>query len=504
MFKKVLIANRGEIAVRIIRACREVGMQTVAVYSDADRQALHVRYADEAYHLGPAPSRESYLRADKIIAAALRSGADAIHPGYGFLAERADFAEAVAAANLVFIGPKPSSIAAMGDKAVARTTVARAGVPVVPGTEGEGALSDDELLSLAPRIGFPLLVKATAGGGGKGMREVRLHEEMPMLLNAARREAEASFGDGNVYLEKLVEGARHIEMQILADEQGNVIHLGERECSIQRRHQKLLEEAPSPFVGDDEDFRQKLGAVAVRAAQAVHYVNAGTIEFLVDKDKNFYFLEMNTRLQVEHPVTEMVTGIDIVKEQIRIARGRALRHQQAEIHFNGWAIECRINAEDPSNNFIPSTGRITHTLLPTGPGIRVDTGVYIGFEVSPYYDSLISKLIVWGETRGEAILRMRRALEEYKILGVRNNISFHQRLMDSHRFMGAQYDTRFVEERFSTESADDNRLDRPDIAALIATLVAHRQTERAAHVVLRNERDTSNWKWLSRWERLRR
>ena len=504
MFKKILIANRGEIAVRVIRACRELGIQTVAVYSDADRQALHVRYADEAYHLGPAPSRESYLRADKIIQAALHSGANAIHPGYGFLAERADFAEAVSSAGLVFIGPKPSSIAAMGDKAVARATVARAGVPVVPGTEGEGALSDEELLALAPRIGFPLLVKATAGGGGKGMREVPNLEQMPALLSSARREAEASFGDGNVYLEKLVEGARHIEIQILADEHGNVIHLGERECSIQRRHQKLLEEAPSPFVGNDEQFRQTLGTVAVRAAQAVHYVNAGTIEFLVDKDKNFYFLEMNTRLQVEHPVTEIVTGIDIVKEQLRIAYGHALRHRQEDIHLKGCAIECRINSEDPSNNFIPSTGRITHTLLPTGPGIRVDTGVYIGFEITPYYDSLISKLIVWSETRQDAILRMRRALEEYKILGVHNNISFHQRLMDSQRFKDAQYDTRFIEERFAAESAENGRLTRPDIAALIATLVAHQVSERAAHVVLRNERDTSNWKWLSRWERLRR
>ena len=510
MFNKVLIANRGEIAVRIIRACRELGMQTVAVYSDADRQSLHVRYADEAYRLGPAPSRDSYLRADKIIEIAQHCQANAIHPGYGFLAERADFAEACQQAGLIFIGPNPSSIAAMGDKAVARATVARAGVPVVPGTEGEGALSNEELLALAPQIGFPLLVKATAGGGGKGMREVKSIDEMPALLLAARREAEAAFGDGNVYLEKLVEGARHIEIQILADGQGAAIHLGERECSIQRRHQKLLEESPSPFVGDDEEFRQTLGAVAVRAAQAVNYVNAGTIEFLVDKDKNFYFLEMNTRLQVEHPVTEMVTGIDIVKEQIRIARGRSLRHKQEDIRFNGCAIECRINAEDPNNNFIPSTGRITHTLLPTGPGVRVDTGVYIGFEVSPYYDSLISKLIVWGETRGEAILRMRRALEEYKILGVRTNISFHQRLMDSHRFMGGQYDTRFIEERFSIETAEDSRSGkgnltaRPEIAAILATLVAHQQTQRAAHVILRNERDTSNWKWLSRWERLRR
>jgi acetyl-CoA carboxylase biotin carboxylase subunit len=504
MFDKVLIANRGEIAVRIIRACRELGIHTVAVFSDADRQALHVRYADEAYRLGPAPSRESYLRGDKIIAIAHECGAAAVHPGYGFLAERADFAEACQQAGLAFIGPNPSSIAAMGDKAVARATVTRAGVPVVPGTEGEGALSDEDLLTLAPKIGFPLLVKATAGGGGKGMREVSSLEEMPPLLQSARREAEAAFGDGNVYLEKLVEGARHIEIQILADEQGNVIHLGERECSIQRRHQKLLEESPSPFVADDDDFRQRLGAVAVRAAQAVRYVNAGTIEFLVDKDKHFFFLEMNTRLQVEHPVTEMVTGVDIVKEQLRISRGRLLSHKQEDIHPNGWAIECRINAEDPYNNFIPSTGRITHTLLPTGPGIRVDTGVYRGFEVSPYYDSLISKLIVWGATRGEAILRMRRALEEYKILGVRNNIPFHQRLMDSHRFMAGQYDTRFIEERFSLEMAEEGKVSQPEVAALLATLVAHQQTERAAHVILRNERDTSNWKWLSRWERLRR
>jgi len=504
MFDKVLIANRGEIAVRVIRACRELGMQTVAVYSDADRQALHVRYADEAYRLGPAPSRDSYLRIDKIIDTARKSGAKAIHPGYGFLAERAEFADACKEADIAFIGPNASSIAAMGDKAVARATVSRAGVPVVPGTEGEGSLSDEELLAIAPSIGFPLLVKATAGGGGKGMREVVSIEEMPTLLNAARREAESSFGDGNVYLEKLVEGARHIEIQILADQQNNVIHLGERECSIQRRHQKLLEESPSPFVGEDEKFRQRIGAVAVRAAQAVNYVNAGTIEFLVDKDKHFYFLEMNTRLQVEHPVTEMVTGIDIVKEQLRIARGRCLRYKQEDIHRNGWAIECRINAEDPYNNFIPSTGRITHTLLPTGPGVRVDTGVYIGFDVSPYYDSLISKLIVWGDTRGEAILRMRRALEEYKILGVRSNIPFHQRLMDSHRFMGGQYDTRFVEERFSIQEADEVKDSRPDIAAILATLAAHRQTELAAHVIQRNERGTSNWKWYSRWERLRK
>ncbi len=504
MFTKVLIANRGEIAVRVIRACRELGIQTVAIYSEADRQALHVRYADEAYLLGPAPSRDSYLRGDKIIDIAVKSGAGAIHPGYGFLAERADFAEACLDAGLAFIGPKPSSIAAMGDKTVARATVARAGVPVVPGTEGEGSQSDEELLALAPAIGFPLLVKATAGGGGKGMREVNNLEEMPGLLQSARREAEASFGDGNVYLEKLVEGARHIEIQVLADTHGNVIHLGERECSMQRRHQKLLEEAPSPFIGDDEAMRQRMGDVAVRAARSVNYVNAGTIEFLVDKDKNFYFLEMNTRLQVEHPVTEIVTGVDIVREQIRIARGRQLRYAQEDIQRNGWAIECRINAEDPYNDFLPSTGRITHIILPTGPAVRVDTGVYPGFEVSPYYDSLITKLIVWGDTRAEAILRTRRSLEEYRIVGVRTNIPFHQNLMDSTRFLAGQYDTRFVEERFSMDAAEEGKVVHQDIAAIIATLVAHQQTQRAAHIIQRNVRDTSNWKWVSRWERMRK
>jgi acetyl-CoA carboxylase biotin carboxylase subunit len=504
MFNKVLIANRGEIALRIIRACRELGMQSVAVYSDADRQALNVRFADEAYLLGASSSRESYLRGDKIIDIALKCGAGAIHPGYGFLAERADFAQDCQDAGLAFIGPKPSAIAAMGDKATARTTVSSAGVPVVPGTEGEGNLSDAELLGIAPSIGFPLLIKATAGGGGKGMREVHNLEEMPDLLHAARREAEASFGDGNVYLEKLIDGARHIEIQVLADQHGNTIYLGERECSLQRRHQKLLEEAPSPFIGDEEDLRQQMGAVAVRASKAVGYVNAGTIEFLVDKDKHFYFLEMNTRLQVEHPVTEAVTGVDIVKEQIRIARGRQLRYTQEDIQLNGWAIECRINAEDPYNSFLPSTGRITHVLPPTGPGVRIDSAVFPGMEISPYYDSLISKIIVWGETRAEAIMRMRRSLEEYKIIGVNTNIPFHQRLMDSHRFMGGQYDTRFVEERFSMDVYEDIIETQPEIAAIIATLVAHRQNQLATTIVQRSSRNTSNWKWHGRWQRVQR
>jgi acetyl-CoA carboxylase biotin carboxylase subunit len=504
MFNKVLVANRGEIAVRIIRACRELGIETVAVYSEADRQALHVRYADEAYLLGPAPSRESYLRVDRILDVARKSGAGAIHPGYGFLAEREDFAQACLDEGIVFIGPKPSSIAAMGDKAVARATVLKAGIPVVPGTEDVGNLLDEDLLSLAPEIGFPLLIKATAGGGGKGMREVQSLAEMPELLAIARREAEAAFGDGNVYLEKLVEGARHVEFQILADSHGNVLHLNERECSIQRRHQKLIEEAPSPLIGDDEEFRQQIGSIAVKAAEAVEYVNAGTIEFLVDKDRNVYFLEMNTRLQVEHPITEMVTGLDIVKEQIRIARGRALQYNQEDIHINGAALECRINAEDPYNDFLPSTGRILHSLLPTGAGVRVDTGVYPGFEISPFYDPLISKLVVWGESRAQAILRMRRALEEYRIIGVKTNIPFHQTMMYSLRFMGGQYDTRFVEERFSMGDDELGDEKQREIAAVLATLVAHQQALRASQIVMRNERDTSNWKWVGRWERIHR
>jgi acetyl-CoA carboxylase biotin carboxylase subunit len=503
MFKKILIANRGEIAVRIQRACRELGIETVAVFSEADRQAMHVRFADEAYLLGPAPARESYLRGDKIIDIARKCGADAIHPGYGFLAERADFSAACADAGLAFIGPKPSSIAAMGDKAVARATVAKAGVPVVPGTEGQGALGDDELLTLAPEIGFPLLIKAISGGGGKGMREVKSLAEMPDLLHSARREAEASFGDGNVYLEKLIEGAHHIEFQILADHHGKVIHLGERECSIQRRHQKLIEEAPSPLLGRDEPLRRRMGEVAVQAARSVDYANAGTIEFLVDRNRDFFFLEMNTRLQVEHPVTEMVTGIDIVTEQIRIANGWDLGYAQEDVHWNGAAIECRINTEDPYNNFLPSTGRITLTQLPTGPGVRVDTGVHIGFEVSPYYDPLVSKLIVWGETRPQAIVRLRRALEEYRIAGVRTNIPFHQTMMATYPFIAGDYDTRFVEEQFAMIDAAENRELYLDIAAMLATLVTHRQIEHRSQIYPLTG-GKSIWKWSSRREAPRR
>ncbi len=501
MFQKVLIANRGEIAVRIIRACRELDIHTVALYSDADRQSLHVRYADEAYRLGPPKASESYLQGERILEIAKECRADAIHPGYGFLAERADFAQDCLEAGITFIGPKPSSIAAMGDKQIARTTVSEAGVPVVPGTEGQGDLSDQKLLSLAEEIGFPLLIKPSAGGGGMGMREVHNLSEMPGLMMAARREAKASFGDDNIYLEKMLENVRHIEFQILADHHGNVIHLGERECSIQRRHQKLLEEAPAQFVAEDPALREEMGAVALQAARSVDYVNAGTIEFLVDQDKNFYFLEMNTRLQVEHPVTEAVTGIDIVKEQIHIAAGEPISLRQEEVEIKGWAIECRINAEDPFRGFLPSTGIISHTLLPTGPGVRMDTGVYSGFEISPYYDALMAKLIVHDSNRPRALARMRRALEEYKIIGIRTNIPFHQKLLCHPDFQTGNFNTQFVDSRLSAHPAQPHAESYPEIAALAAVLAADERIQQSALVIRRANRDLSNWKWVSRWER---
>ncbi|MBL8154768.1 MAG: acetyl-CoA carboxylase biotin carboxylase subunit [Anaerolineae bacterium] len=500
---KILIANRGEIAVRVIRACRDLGIRTVAVYSDADRTALHVRYADEAVYIGAPPPRESYLVAEKIIQAAKQTGADAIHPGYGFLSERAFFSQMCQDEGIIFIGPGPKAIDTMGDKQTARETVKKAGVPVVPGTEP--GMRDEDILRIAPSFGFPVLVKATAGGGGKGMRAVYKEEDMPELLASARREAESAFGNGDVYVEKLLVGARHIEFQILADMYGNTIHLGERECSIQRRHQKLVEEAPSVVLDQDPDMRRRMGEMAVKAAESVGYVNAGTIECLVDRDKNFYFLEMNTRLQVEHPVTEMVTGIDLVKEQIRIARGRRMGPTQSVMEPRGWAIECRINAEDPYNNFMPSVGRISTLNVPTGPGVRVDSGVYAGYEISPYYDSMIAKLICWGEDRSEAMLRMRRALQEYVIMGVKHNVPFHQNLMNSFSFMAGKFDTKFVEERFSMDTYEDSPSeDELETAAIAATLFAHRQRQLASQVVTKNERDTSNWKWVSRWERMHR
>ncbi len=494
MLRKVLIANRGEIAVRIVRACQELGLDTVAVYSDADRMAPHVRRAREAYHIGPAPAAESYLCIDKIIQVAKKSEADGVHPGYGFLAESAEFAQAVLDAGLIWIGPPPEAIRLMGDKVAARQMMAAAGIPVVPGTQEN--LSDEELLAAADRIGYPLLVKAAAGGGGRGMRGVYQRQDLLSCIRAARNEAGAAFGDNRIYLERLVDGARHIELQILADSCGNVIHLGERECSIQRRHQKLIEEAPSPAL--NEHMRAQMGEVAVTAARAAGYVSTGTIEFLLDRDQTFYFLEMNTRLQVEHPVTEMVTGVDIVKEMLRIAAGRKLRYTQDDIQLSGWAIECRILAEDPYRNFMPSTGKIVGLWEPTGPGVRLESGVYPGVEVSPYYDSLIAKLVAWGETRGEAILRMRRALAEYRIIGIKTTLPFHIQVMDSTRYQGGQFDTSFLEQHFAMDLS--SRPDHLKVAAISATLLAHQRNQQA---ILLRQGGPSPWKLAGRKRALR-
>lgn len=472
MLKKVLIANRGEIAVRILRACRELGLQTVSVYSDADRRALHVRYADEAYHIGPPLARKSYLRIDRILDVARRSRADAIHPGYGFLAENAGFAAACEDAELTFVGPPASAIAALGDKVAARRLMDQAGVPIIPGTAHD--LRDEDIVRQADSVGFPLFVKAAAGGGGKGIRLVQEPDGLVGSLAAARREAAKAFGDDRVYLEKAVQRARHVEIQVLADSHGSVIHLGERECSIQRRHQKLVEEAPSPAV--DEGLRRRMGEAAVRAATSVGYVNAGTLEFLLDRDGKFYFLEMNTRLQVEHPVTESVTGIDVVKEQLRIAAGQGLRYQQADVRAQGWAIECRITAEDPYNGFLPVSGRIVRLFCPSGPGVRVDSGIHEGLEVSLYYDLLLAKLVVWGETRGEAIQRMRGALQEYRIVGIQTSILFHQWVMEDKGFISGNYDTTLLRDRFTM--TDQERGVHDVHAAIVATLLSHEQRQR--------------------------
>ena len=495
MFKKVLIANRGEIAVRVIRACNERGISTVAVYSDADRTALHVRYADEAYHIGAPPSRESYLRIDKIIDVARRSGADAIHPGYGFLSENAEFAAACVDAGITFIGPSADAIERMGDKITARETVRKRNVPLVPGTEK--GLTNDDLLAAAQQIGFPLMIKASAGGGGKGMRAVHEPQEFENSLAAARREAMNAFGNDEVYLEKLIANARHIEFQILADSHGNTIHLGERDCSIQRRHQKLIEEAPS--VAIDEQLRNEMGKVAVAAAESVNYVNAGTIEFLFDpKDRKYYFLEMNTRLQVEHPVTELVTGIDIVKEQLAIAAGRRMRHRQQDIIPKGWAIECRITVEDPFNNFLPNAGTVTYIKEPTGPGVRVESSLYRGGEVSLFYDPMVAKLIVHGDTRAEAILRMRRALSEYRIGGIKTCIPFHQAMMDHTEFIWGTFDTGFLN-RFSLRRNSPTTSERAKIAAVAAALIAHDEGRQAVHVGEQSEPATGElWKQAGR------
>ncbi len=438
---KLLIANRGEIALRILRTCAEMGIATVAVYSKADRTSLPVQLADEAVCIGEAPSSKSYLNIPNLIAAALTRGATAIHPGYGFLSENARFAEICADHKLLFIGPPPSAILAMGDKSTAKKTMQRAGIPTIPGSDGL-IESEEQAQKVADRIGYPVIIKATAGGGGRGMRIAKTPEELLPLLKAAQGEAEAAFGNGGVYIEKLIEEPRHIEFQILADSYGNVIHLGERDCSTQRRHQKLLEESPSPALSPN--LRIKMGNAAVKAAKSINYVGAGTIEFLVDKHQNFYFMEMNTRIQVEHPVTEMVTGIDLIAEQIRIAMGERLRLSQKDVVLRGHAIECRINAEDPNQNFRPHPGLIRGYLPPGGPGVRMDSHIYTDYEIPPYYDSLIGKLIVWGPDRPAAIARMQRALSECAITGVPTTIGFHRAILADETFQGGKVFTNFV------------------------------------------------------------
>ncbi len=442
-FEKILIANRGEIALRILRTCEEMGIATVAVHSTIDRHALHVQLADEAVCIGEAPSSKSYLNIPNIIAAALTRNATAIHPGYGFLAENARFAEICADHQIAFIGPTPEAMRSMGDKSTAKETMQRIGVPIVPGSDG--LLTDErEALAIAQEIGYPVIIKATAGGGGRGMRLVRTEDELIKSFLAAQGEAEAAFGNAGVYLEKFVERPRHIEFQILADSYGNVIHLGERDCSIQRRHQKLLEEAPSPAL--TPELREKMGSAAVRAAQAISYIGAGTVEFLLDQSGNFYFMEMNTRIQVEHPVTEMIVGLDLIAEQIRIAQGEKLNLTQDQVQLRGHAIECRINAEDPDHNFRPNPGRISGYLPPGGFGVRMDSHVYTDYEIPPYYDSLIGKLIVWGHNREAAIERMRRALRECAITGLSTTIGFHQRILDNPQFLKGEVYTNFVEQ----------------------------------------------------------
>ncbi len=494
--RKVLIANRGEIAVRVIRAVRELGLTSVAVYSDADRVGLHVRFADEAVPIGPAPAAESYLRIDRLIAAARATGADAIHPGYGFLAENAAFAREVVRAGLVFIGPTARTIELMGNKLEARATVDRLGVPVVPGSS---ALADPAAArAAADSIGYPVMLKAAAGGGGKGMRIVHSAEELERALALTRGEAASAFGDDEIYMEKLIAHPHHVEIQILCDSHGNAVYLGERDCSIQRRHQKLVEETPSPLI--DETTRKAMGEAAIVLAREVGYVNAGTVEFMVDDDRRFYFLEMNTRLQVEHPVTEMVTGLDIVREQIAIAEGKPITIDQDKVHARGAAIECRIAAEDPENDFLPSLGTITRLSFPSGPGVRNDAGIYPGFEVPIYYDPLLAKVIVWGRTREEARQRLERALSEYVIEGVRTNLPFHRWIVRHPRFAAGKYDTGFIGEEWQGRLAGTS--DEEEVAMIAAAVQAMEDRKRTAVAPIgageRNGAGTSRWRFRTR------
>jgi acetyl-CoA carboxylase, biotin carboxylase subunit len=494
---KVLIANRGEIAVRVIRACRELGYPTVAVYSEPDRTALHVVYADQAMPIGPAPSRESYLRIDRILDAAKKSGAEAIHPGYGFLAENAQFARACRDAGLVFIGPSPDSIEAMGSKTESRQRMQAAGVPVVPGLT-EAVKSFDEIEAFARTSGFPIMIKASAGGGGKGLRLVEREEDLRSAYERVTSEAESFFGDGAVYAEKFVSSPRHIEVQVVGDQHGNIVHVGERECTLQRRHQKVVEECPSAVV--DAELRARLGAMAVKAAAAVNYYSTGTIECLMGPDREFYFLEMNTRLQVEHPVTEMVWGVDLVKEQLRIARGEKLSFTQDELRPLGHAIECRIYAEDPARKFAPSPGLIRYLNLPEGPGVRNDNGVYAGYTVPVFYDPMLSKLIAHGKTRDEAIGRMRRALAEYRVDGIMTTIPFFTFIMEHPDFAAARFDTSFIDRILPTidftRAAEGPQFDAAVAAAAIAAF------EESQNVKL-PEDTASRWRELGRLDALR-
>jgi acetyl-CoA carboxylase biotin carboxylase subunit len=512
MFKKILIANRGEIAVRILRACHEMGIVAVAVYSDVDRASLHVRKADEAYPIGPAAASESYINIPKILDVASRSGADAIHPGYGFLSENAAFAQACADAGVKFIGPSAAAMQAMGSKTRARQAMKKAGVRLVPGTS-RGVESLDEAEQVAARIGYPVMLKAAAGGGGKGMRLVHASGELKSSLEAARSEAERSFGDSEVYIEKAIVNPRHIEVQVLADEHGNTVYLGERECSLQRRHQKVLEEAPSPIV--DDDMRRRMGEVAVRVSKAASYTNAGTVEFLVDQPKNderrnFYFLEMNTRLQVEHPVTELVTGFDLVHLQIRIAAGERLPFTQDDVHIRGHAIECRIYAEDPDNNYFPSPGKITLLLAPSGPGIRCDSGMYEGWTVPIDYDPLLAKLIGYGADREQAVARLIRALNEYFVGGIKTNIPLLRRILRDPDFHAAKLDTGFLDRMLKRNEANPADLRSAEVAAIAAAVFAAQGSTAAIEGNNATESRSgttgkvdSNWKSASRREALR-
>ncbi len=496
MIQKVLVANRGEIAVRIIRSCREMGIESVAVYSDADRSAMHVRYADEAYRLGPAPSNESYLNVDAILKVAKESGSHVIHPGYGFLSENADFANRVRDEGLIFIGPSGEAINAMGDKMRARELMKKAKVPIVPGS---GALNDNEaeIKKTAADIGYPVMRKASAGGGGKGMRLVNSEKELLESVRRAKSEAKSAFGNDEVYMEKYLLEPHHIEFQIMADNFGNVVHLYERECSVQRRHQKVVEETPSPFI--TQKVREEMAVQAIAAAKSVNYSGAGTIEFLVDKLQNLYFLEMNTRLQVEHPITERITGIDLVKAQINVARNEPLHFKQKDIKQSGHAIECRIYAEDPSNNFIPSPGLVKHISEPRGLGVRTDGYVYEGYEIPMYYDPLISKLIIWGPTRAEAIQRMNRALYEYKITGIKTNIAFIQRIMKAPDFVEGNYNTQFIESNMDFLLAKDDQCeDNENIAMIMAYLDHQNKQNKRMDFGRQNQGNNSNWKNFGR------